>query len=139
MADLVETAINAGKFKTLLQAANTAQIIETLKSPGSLTLFAPTDDAFAELPEEALDSLLQDIPKLKKILMYHVAFGDVRFEDLQQIQEATTLEGSVVAIDSDQGVIKVNDAHILTTDIIADNGVIHGIDQVLMPAMVAGG
>ncbi|MEA5513262.1 fasciclin domain-containing protein [Nodularia sp. UHCC 0506] len=139
MADIVETAINAGKFKTLVQAATTAQIIEILKSPGSVTLFAPTDDAFAELPKDIFDSLLQDIPKLKKILMYHVAFGDVRFEDLQQIEEATTLEGSVVAIDSDQGVIKVNDAHVLVTDIIADNGVIHAIDQVLMPAMVAGG
>ncbi|HYW17804.1 MAG TPA: fasciclin domain-containing protein [Nodularia sp. (in: cyanobacteria)] len=139
MADIVETAINAGNFKTLLQAATTAEIIETLKSPGSMTLFAPTDDAFAQLPQDSLASLLQDIPKLQKILMYHVAFGDVRFEDLQQISEAPTLEGSVVAIDSDQGVIKVNDAHVLITDIIADNGVIHAIDQVLMPAMVAGG
>ncbi|GAX35325.1 fasciclin domain-containing protein [Nodularia sp. NIES-3585] len=138
MADIVETAINAGKFKILVQAATTAQIIETLKSPGSLTLFAPTDDAFAQLPADTFYSLMQDIPKLKKILMYHVAFGDVRFEDLQQIEEVPTLEGSVVAIDSDQGVIKVNDAHILNTDIIADNGVIHVIDQILMPAMVAG-
>ncbi len=139
MADIVETAINAGNFKTLLQAATIAEIIETLKSSGSLTLFAPTDDAFALLPKNILASLQQDIPKLQKILMYHVAFGDVRFEDLQQISEAPTLEGSVVAIDSDQGVIKVNDAHVLVTDIIAENGVIHAIDQVLMPAMVTTG
>lgn len=138
MADIVETAVNAGNFATLLQAARSAEIIPTLKGPGSLTLFAPTDDAFAQLPPNTLDALMQDIPKLQKILMYHVAFGDVRHEDLEEIDEATTLEGSVVAIEAEDGVIKVNDAHVLATDIIADNGVIHVIDRVLMPAMVAG-
>ncbi|BAZ53528.1 beta-Ig-H3/fasciclin [Nostoc sp. NIES-4103] len=138
MANLVETAVNAGNFNTLLKAVKAAKLEETLKSPDSLTIFAPTDEAFGRLPKETLDSLLQDMPKLKKILMYHVAFGDVRSDDLEQIEEAQTLEGSVVAIASTDGVIKVNDANVLKTDIIADNGVIHVIDQVLMPALVAG-
>jgi uncharacterized surface protein with fasciclin (FAS1) repeats len=82
--------------------------------------------------------LLQDIPKLKKIVAYHVSFGDVRSDDLAQIDEAETVEGSVLAIESADGKIKVNDANVLKTDILTDNGVIHVIDQVLMPAMVAG-
>jgi uncharacterized surface protein with fasciclin (FAS1) repeats len=138
MADIVETAVNAGNFNTLVKAIKAANLLETLKSPDFLTVFAPTDEAFAQLPKETLDSLLQDIPKLKKILMYHVAFGDVRSDDLVQIEEAETLEGSVVAIESTNGAIKVNDANVLKTDILADNGVIHAIDAVLMPAMVAG-
>ncbi|NMG22970.1 fasciclin domain-containing protein [Brasilonema bromeliae] len=138
MADLVETAINAGNFNTLVKAVEAAELVEILKSPGSYTVFAPTDDAFNNLPPGTLDSLLQDIPKLKKILMYHVAYGDVRSDDLIQIDHAETLEGSIVAIDSADGKVKVNDANVLKTDIITDNGVIHVIDAVLMPAMVAG-
>ncbi|MBD2168083.1 fasciclin domain-containing protein [Calothrix sp. FACHB-156] len=139
MADLVETAINAGNFKTLVKAVQAVGLTDVLKSPGSLTIFAPTDDAFAKLPEGTLDALLQDIPKLKKIVTYHVASGDVRSDDLVQIDEAETFEGSILAIESDHGAIKVNDAHVLQTDILADNGVIHVIDAVLIPAMVAGG
>ncbi|MEH1967589.1 MULTISPECIES: fasciclin domain-containing protein [unclassified Nostoc] len=138
MADLVETAVNAGNFNTLVKAAKAANLIETLKNPGSFTLFAPTDEAFANLPEGTLDSLLQDIPKLQKIVAYHVASGDVRSDDLVQIKEAQTLEGSIIAIESANGKIKVNNANVLKTDILADNGVIHIIDEVLMPAMVAG-
>lgn len=129
MADLLETAVKAAK------AAN---LIEILKSPGSFTLFAPTDEAFANLPEGTLDALLQDIPKLKKIVAYHIASGDVRSDDLVQINEAETIEGSIVAIESADGKIKVNNANVVKTDILADNGVIHIIDAVLMPAMVAG-
>ncbi|QIR35617.1 fasciclin domain-containing protein [Tolypothrix sp. PCC 7910] len=139
MADLVETAINAGNFNTLVKAVQAVGLTEVLKSPGSLTIFAPTDDAFAKLPEGTLDALLQDIPKLKKIVTYHVASGDVRSDDLVQIDEAETFEGSILAIESDHGAIKVNDAHVVQTDILADNGVIHVIDAVLIPAMVAGG
>lgn len=138
MADLVETAINAGNFNTLVKAAEAANLIEMLKSPGSFTLFAPTDEAFANLPEGTLDSLLQDIPKLKKIVAYHVASGDVRSDDLVQINEAETFEGSIVAIESADGKIKINNANVIKTDILTDNGVIHIIDAVLMPAMVAG-
>jgi uncharacterized surface protein with fasciclin (FAS1) repeats len=138
MANIVETAVNAGKFKNLVQAAEAAQILDVLKGKEIFTLFAPSDEAFAKLPEGTLDALLQDIPKLKKILTYHVAYGDVRSDDLVQIEEAETLEGSVVAIESQNGKVKVNDATVVQTDILADNGVIHVIDSVLIPAMVAG-
>lgn len=138
MADLLETAVNAGNFNTLVKAAEAANLIEILKSPGSFTLFAPTDEAFANLPEGTLDSLIQDIPKLKKIVAYHIVSGDVRSDDLVQINEAATLEGSIVAIESADGKFKVNNANVLKTDILTDNGVIHIIDGVLMPAMVAG-
>ncbi|MEA5603285.1 fasciclin domain-containing protein [Nostoc sp. UHCC 0252] len=138
MADLLETALSAGNFNTLVKAAKAANLLEILKSPGSFTVFAPTDEAFANLPEGTLDSLLKDIPKLQKVVAYHVASGDVRSDDLLQINEAETLEGSIVGIESADGKIKVNNANILKTDILADNGVIHVIDAVLMPAMVAG-
>jgi uncharacterized surface protein with fasciclin (FAS1) repeats len=138
MPDLVETAVNAGNFNTLVKAVEAAELVEILKSPGPYTVFAPTDDAFAKLPAGTLDSLLQDIPKLKKILMYHVANGDVRSDDLIQIDHAETLEGSIVAVDSAEGKVKVNDANVVKTDILTDNGVIHVIDAVLMPAIVAG-
>lgn len=138
MADLVETAINAGKFNTLIKAVKALNLIDTLKSPGPFTLFAPIDEAFVKLSVGSLDSLLQDIPKLKKIIAYHIAFGDVRSDDLEEIDEAETLEGSIVAIESADGKFKVNDANILTTDILTDNGVIHVIDAVLIPAIVAG-
>lgn len=137
MVDLVETAANAGSFSTLIKAAEAAGLVDTLKGPGSMTVFAPTDEAFAKLPAGTLESLLQDIPKLKRIIAYHVVFGDVRSDDLAQIDEAQTFEGSIVAIDHSSGV-KVNDANVLKTDILADNGVIHVIDAVLMPALVAG-
>lgn len=138
MPDLLETAVNAGTFNTLVKAVEAAELVETLKSPGPLTVFAPTDEAFAKLPEGTLDSLLQDIPKLKKIVTYHVVFGDVRSDDLIEIDEAPTVEGSVLAIESNDGGIKVNDANVLKTDILTDNGVIHIIDKVLMPAILAG-
>ena len=105
---------------------------------GIFTIFAPTDEAFAKLPEGTLDSLLQDLPKLKKIVTYHVAFGDVRSDDLAQIDEVETVEGSILAIESANGTVKVNNASILKTDIVTDNGTIHAIDSVLMPAIVAG-
>lgn len=136
MADLVETAVSAGTFNTLIKAVEATELVEILKSPGPYTVFAPTDEAFNTLPEGTLDSLLQDLKKLKRIVLYHVTFGDVRAEDLMQIQEAETVEGSIVAIESSDG-IKVNDANVLKTDILTDNGVIHVIDAVLIPALVA--
>ncbi|MBR8837191.1 MAG: fasciclin domain-containing protein [Stigonema ocellatum SAG 48.90 = DSM 106950] len=137
MADLVETAVKAGNFQTLVKAVEATDLGEILKSPGPFTVFAPTDDAFAQLPVGTLDSLLQDIPKLKRIVAYHVVFGDVRSDDLVQINEAETVEGSVLGIESADGKIKVNDANVLKTDILTDNGVIHIIDKVLIPGLVA--
>lgn len=135
MADIIETAKNAGSFDILLKAIEAADLMELLKSPGSYTVFAPVDKAFARMPEGMLDSLLQDIPKLKKIVTYHVLFGDVRTDNLIELEEAETVEGSIVAIDTSNG-YKVNQALIVTPDIIADNGVIHIIDSILMPAML---
>lgn len=135
MANLLEAAQQAG-FKTLLQAIEATELTEILESPGPYTVFAPTDEAFANLPEGTLESLLQDIPKLKRIVAYHVASGDVRAEDLMEIEEAETVEGSILAIDSSDG-IKVNDANVVQSDVLTDNGVIHIIDAVLIPALVA--
>ena len=137
MADIVQTAVNAGNFSTLVKAVEATELVELLKSPGPYTVFAPTDEAFAGLPEGTLDSLLQDIPKLKRIVAYHVAFGDVRAEDLMQIEEAETVEGSIVAIESSDNKIKVNDANVVKSDVLTDNGVIHVIDAVLIPGLVA--
>lgn len=135
MADIIETAKNAGSFNTLLTALEAVDLVELLKSSGSYTVFAPIDDAFAKLPEGTLDGLLKDLPKLKKILTYHVVFGDVRTDNLVELEEAETVEGSIIAIDTSNG-YKINEAVILTPDVIADNGVIHIIDSVLMPAML---
>lgn len=136
MANLVEATEQAGTFTTLIKAIQAAELAEILTGPGPYTVFAPTDEAFAKLPEGTLESLIDNIPKLKRIVSYHVAFGDVRAEDLMEIGEAETFEGSVLAIDSSDG-IKVNDAKVLQTDILTDNGVIHVIDTVLIPALVA--
>lgn len=136
MADLVDTATNSGSFKTLMTAVEAAGLLDILKSPGPYTIFAPTDEAFAKIPANTIAAWLDNIPKLQRILTYHVVPGDVRSDDLVQIDEAPTVEGSVVAIENADGVC-VNDAKVLQQDILADNGVIHAIDTVLMPALVA--
>ena len=138
MANLVETATNAGKFKTLIKAVQAAELRDILTTSDVYTVFAPTDEAFAKLPEGTLESLLQDIHKLKMILTYHVAFGDVRSDDLAQIDEVPTVEGSIIAVESQSGKVKLNDANVIEENILADNGVIHVIDSVLMPAIIAG-
>jgi len=138
MADIIDTAVNAGTFNTLVEAIKATDLVDILKSPGPYTVFAPTDEAFNKLPEGvSLEALMQENHKLKRILTYHVAFGDVRAEDLMQIEEAETVEGSVVGIESSGGKIKINDANVLQSDILADNGVIHVIDAVLVPGLVA--
>lgn len=136
MADIVETAANTGTFKTLLTLVEAAGLLDILKSPGPFAVFAPTDDAFAKLPATTISGLMEDIPKLKKILLYHVVPGDVRSDDLMQIDEAATVEGSVFAVDNSND-LKVNDAKVIQTDILTDNGVIHVINAVLMPALVS--
>jgi len=136
MANLVETAKQTGKFNTLIQAIQAASLVDILQSPGPLTVLAPTDEAFSRLPENLLHILMTDIPALKRVLMYHVLFGDARLEDLQQIDEAPTGEGSIVAVEQADGRVKVNDANVLESDILTDNGVIHVIDRVLMPSVI---
>jgi uncharacterized surface protein with fasciclin (FAS1) repeats len=133
MADIVDTAANAGSFGTLVAAIKAANLVDTLKGTGPFTVFAPTDDAFAKLPKGTVDALLKDIPKLKKILTYHVVSGKVMAADVVKMKSATTVQGSDVKIDASNGV-KVNDATVATPDIAADNGIIHIIDTVLIPA-----
>jgi len=133
MADIVDTAVNAGDFTTLVAAVKAADLVDTLKGKGPFTVFAPTDAAFAKLPEGTVDELLKDTPKLKKILTYHVVSGKVMAADAKKLKSATTVEGSDVKINASKGV-KVNDSTVTTADVAADNGVIHVIDTVLIPA-----
>jgi uncharacterized surface protein with fasciclin (FAS1) repeats len=133
MADIVDTAVSAGSFSTLVAAVKAAGLVETLKGAGPFTVFAPTDEAFAKLPAGTVDELLKDIPKLTKILTYHVVSGKVMAADVVKIKSAKTVEGSDLKIDASKGV-KVNDATVITPDVGTDNGVIHIIDTVLIPA-----
>src|SRR5512138_436376 len=139
MADIVDTAVSAGNFKTLVTAVQAAGLVETLKSPGPFTVFAPTDDAFAKLPQGTVDNLLKDIPRLKSILTYHVVAGKVTSADVVKLKTAKTVEGEDVKIDAatwhGRKTPKINDAQIVKADIMTDNGVIHVIDKVLMPPM----
>ncbi|GAP93688.1 fasciclin domain-containing protein [Leptolyngbya sp. NIES-2104] len=133
MADIVDTAVQAGSFNTLAAALKAAGLIETLKGAGPFTVFAPTDEAFAKLPEGTVEGLLKDVPQLKKILTYHVVSGKVMAADVTKLKSAKTVQGSEVKIDSSKGV-KINESTVTTPDVAADNGVIHIIDTVLMPA-----
>ena len=133
MADIVETAVAAGSFTTLVAAVTAAGLVETLKGTGPFTVFAPSDDAFAKLPAGTVEGLLADIPALTKILTYHVVAGAVMSTDIKEVMHPATVEGSTLKIDPTNGVM-VNDATVVTADIVADNGVIHVIDTVLMPA-----
>jgi uncharacterized surface protein with fasciclin (FAS1) repeats len=133
MADIIDTAVSAGSFTTLVAAVKAAELVSTLKGEGPFTVFAPTDEAFAKLPEGTVEALLKDLPKLKKILTYHVVSGKVMAADVSKLKSATTVEGSDVKIDASKGV-KVNDATVTTADVVTDNGVIHIIDTVLIPA-----
>jgi uncharacterized surface protein with fasciclin (FAS1) repeats len=133
MADIVDTAVSAGSFGTLVAAVKAAGLVDTLKGAGPFTVFAPTDDAFAKLPAGTVDSLLKDVPKLKEILTYHVVSGKVMAADVSKLKTATTVQGTDVKIDASSGV-KINDSTVTTADVAADNGVIHIIDTVLLPA-----
>ncbi len=133
MANIVDTAVNAGSFSTLVAAIKAANLVDTLKGKGPFTVFAPTDEAFAKLPEGTVDNLLKDIPLLKKILTYHVVSGKVMAADVTKLKSAKTVEGSDIKIDASKGV-KINGSTVTTPDVAADNGVIHIIDTVLMPA-----
>ena len=133
MADIVDTAIAAGSFTTLVAAVQAAGLVDTLKGPGPFTVFAPTDDAFKKLPAGTVEGLLQDIPKLTQVLTYHVVPGAVLSSDITGPMSPATVQGGTLKIDPSQGV-KVNDATVITPDIRCDNGVIHVIDTVLLPA-----
>lgn len=131
-ADIVDTAVAAGDFNTLVTAIKAAGLVETLKGDGPFTVFAPTDEAFAKLPQGTIEALLQDKAKLTEILTYHVVSGKVMAKDVVKLQSAKTVNGTSVTVDSSNGV-KVNNATVVKTDILASNGVIHVIDTVLIP------
>ena len=132
LANIVETAIAAGSFKTLVAAVTAAGLAETLSGPGPFTVFAPTDEAFGKLPAGTVEGLLKNIPKLKEVLTYHVVPGKVMASDVVKLTSAKTVQGQSVSITTVNGV-KVDGANVVKTDIETDNGVIHVIDAVILP------
>jgi uncharacterized surface protein with fasciclin (FAS1) repeats len=132
MKNIVETAIEAGQFNTLVAAVKAAGLVETLSGPGPFTVFAPNDAAFAKIPKATLDGLLKDKAKLTAILTYHVVSGKVMAKDVMKMKSAKTLQGGSLTIDTSDGV-KVNGAKVIQADIEVSNGVCHVIDSVLMP------
>ena len=132
MSNIVETATNAGSFKTLVAAVQAAGLGATLSGPGPFTVFAPTDEAFAELPAGTVQALLKDIPKLTQILTFHVVPGKLMAADVVKLISAKTVQGQNVTIVAQNGVT-VNGAKVITPNIEADNGVIHVIDRVILP------
>jgi uncharacterized surface protein with fasciclin (FAS1) repeats len=133
--DIVETAVAAGSFKTLAKLLTDAGLIETLKGPGPFTVFAPSDEAFAKVPAATLEALSKDKAKLKAVLLYHVVAGKVPAAEALKLagKGAKTVEGQEAKITVMGGAPMINNAHIVKTDIMAKNGIIHVIDAVLLP------
>jgi uncharacterized surface protein with fasciclin (FAS1) repeats len=134
-ADIVETAVSAGQFETLAAALEAAGLVETLKGPGPFTVFAPTDEAFAKLPEGTIDTLLQPENKeqLIAILTYHVVPGEVMAAEVSELEQAETVNGKTLDVSTADGAVKINDATVTAADVMATNGVIHVIDSVVLP------
>ncbi|MCW5312389.1 fasciclin domain-containing protein [Nostoc sp. KVJ3] len=132
MADIVDIAVTSESFKTLVAAVQAAGLVETLKSPGPFTVFAPNDDAFAKLPPGTIQTLLQNIPQLTRILKYHVVPGKLLQADLAELGTVNSVEGSSIKIHSSDS-FEVKNATVLAADIEADNGVVHVIDTVILP------
>jgi uncharacterized surface protein with fasciclin (FAS1) repeats len=130
--DIVDTAVSAGDFKTLASALQAAGLVQTLKGKGPFTVFAPTDAAFAKIPKAQLDALLADKTKLTAVLTYHVVSGLVMSKDVKAGM-VKTVQGSSLTV-STMGGVRVNNANVTAVDIIADNGVIHVIDTVMLPS-----
>ena len=134
MNDIVDTAVAAGSFKTLVAAVKAAGLVETLKSPGPFTVFAPSDDAFAKLPDGTVADLLkpENLAKLQGVLTYHVVAGKVLAADVLKLKSAKSVQGQELTIDTSAGV-KVDGATVVQADVVCGNGVIHIIDSVLLP------
>ncbi|HSM14805.1 MAG TPA: fasciclin domain-containing protein [Thermoanaerobaculia bacterium] len=130
--DIVDTAVAAGSFRTLATALDAAGLVDTLKGEGPFTVFAPTDEAFAKLPEGTVEALLADKEKLTRVLTYHVVPGKVTSAEVVGLSSARTVEGGELRIDASEGV-RINGASVETADVMATNGVIHVIDTVLLP------
>lgn len=132
--DIVDIAVANGSFKTLVAAVAAAGLVETLKSAGPFTVFAPTDSAFAKLPAGTVEALLKDKAKLTAILTYHVVPGTVLAADVVKLTAAATVQGGTVKIATRDGKVLINGAEVLAADVKASNGVIHVIDSVLLPS-----
>jgi uncharacterized surface protein with fasciclin (FAS1) repeats len=139
LPDIVDTAMTSGMFNTLVTAIKAAGLVDTLKGPGPFTVFAPTDEAFAKLPQGKLDMLLKDPMKLKEVLTFHVVEGKLMASDLAEHEYLQALSGGELRIDNKRWHLhrnmKVNGANIIKPDLAVDNGVCHAIDKVLMPKM----
>jgi uncharacterized surface protein with fasciclin (FAS1) repeats len=131
--DIVDTAVAAGDFSTLVTAVKAAGLVETLKGEGPFTVFAPTDAAFAKVPTETLNALLADKAALANVLTYHVVAGKVMAADVVKLTSAVTVQGQSVSIEVKDGKVYVDGAQVVATDIKASNGVIHVIDAVILP------
>ena len=131
-ADIVDTAKSAGSFTTLVKAVQAAGLVDTLKGPGPFTVFAPTDEAFAKVPKEKLDALLKDKAKLAEVLTYHVVPGKVVAASVKP-GAVKTVQGGSLDVTVKSGAVMVDNAKVVKTDVMADNGVIHVIDSVVMP------
>lgn len=131
-ADIVDTAKSAGSFNTLVKAVQVAGLVDTLKGPGPFTVFAPTDEAFAKIPQDKLNALLNDRAALTQVLTYHVVPGKVMAKDVKT-GSVKTVEGRPLSIMVQNGSVGVDQAKVVQADVAADNGVIHVIDTVLMP------
>jgi len=133
--DIVDTAVAAGSFNTLVAAVKAAGLVDTLKGKGPFTVFAPTDEAFAKLPAGTVEALLKDTEKLKSILLYHVVSGNVLAKDVVKLngKTAKTVQGSSAKITVKGGKVMVDAANVVKTDIVCTNGVIHVIDSVILP------
>jgi uncharacterized surface protein with fasciclin (FAS1) repeats len=133
--DIVDTAVSAGSFKTLVAAVKAAGLVDTLKGPGPFTVFAPTDAAFAKLPAGTVEDLLkpENRSKLVAILTYHVVAGKVLAKDVVNLHEAKTVNGQELTIRAEMGSVMVDNAKVVNADIVCTNGVIHAIDAVLLP------
>lgn len=131
MPDIVDIAVGAGSFQTLVTAVQVANLVDALKSPGPFTVFAPNDDAFAKLPPGTITTLVQNVPQLTRILMFHVVSGKFMKADLAKLGSVTSLEGSPIKIDCSDG-FEVKNATVVAADIEADNGVIHVLDTVIL-------
>ena len=131
MADIIDIAVNNEGFSTLVTAVKAAGLVETLKSPGPFTVFAPNDGAFAKLPPGTIQTLVQNTPQLARILTYHVVSGKLMQADLAKVDSVISVEGSPISIDCSDD-FEVKNATVIAADIEADNGVIHVIDNVIL-------
>ena len=132
MADIVEIAVSTEGFSTLVAAVKAANLVETLKSPGAFTVFAPTDDAFAKLPPGTVQTLVDNPPQLARILTYHVVAGKLTKADLSKVDSVNSVEGSPITINCKSDRFEVKNATVVAADIEADNGIIHVIDNVIL-------